>query len=140
MALEFQVPQFTEIEDKIVGPLTIKQFLYLAGGGGIVFIIYGLTGSIFLAVILGLPFAALAAALAFYRVNDQPFIKILENFIKFRFTDKIYIWKQPKPEQKPAEITPVKNTTITPSASQLPRNKLKELAWSLDIKEKRNGN
>ena len=32
--MRFQVPQFIEIESKIFGPLTFKQFIYLAGGGG----------------------------------------------------------------------------------------------------------
>ena len=32
--MQFQVPQFIEIEDKIFGPLTFKQFIYLAGGVG----------------------------------------------------------------------------------------------------------
>ena len=32
--MRFEVPQFIEIEDKIFGPLTWKQFIYLAGGAG----------------------------------------------------------------------------------------------------------
>ena len=38
--MQFQVPQFIEIEDKIFGPLTFKQFIYLAGGGGLCFLLY----------------------------------------------------------------------------------------------------
>ena len=38
--MRFQVPQFIDIEDKIFGPLTFKQFVYLAGGGGLAFLIY----------------------------------------------------------------------------------------------------
>jgi hypothetical protein len=38
--MRFQVPQFIEVEDKIFGPLTVKQFIYLAGGAGLVFILY----------------------------------------------------------------------------------------------------
>ena len=40
--MRFQVPQFIEIESKIFGPLTLKQFIYLIGGGGIIFILYAL--------------------------------------------------------------------------------------------------
>ena len=32
--MQFQVPQFVEVEDKIVGPLTLKQFLYVGGAVG----------------------------------------------------------------------------------------------------------
>ena len=37
--MQFQVPQFIEIEDKIIGPFTVKQFIYLVGGAGMDFII-----------------------------------------------------------------------------------------------------
>jgi hypothetical protein len=29
--MQFRVPQFIDIEDKLFGPLTFKQFIYLAG-------------------------------------------------------------------------------------------------------------
>jgi len=40
--MQYQVPQFIEIEDKIFGPLTLKQFLYLAGGGGLCLLFFTL--------------------------------------------------------------------------------------------------
>ncbi len=33
--MRFEVPQFIDVEDKIFGPFTFKQFLYLAGGAGL---------------------------------------------------------------------------------------------------------
>ena len=38
--MRFQVPQFIEVEDKIFGPLTLKQFIYVFGGGGLCFVFY----------------------------------------------------------------------------------------------------
>ena len=38
--MDYQVPQFIEVEDKLVGPLTFKQFVYLAGGAGICVILF----------------------------------------------------------------------------------------------------
>src|SRR3989338_4835230 len=79
---QFSVPQFIEVEDKIFGPLSLKQFIYILGGVAAVFIIYvfvGMLGVIF----LGLPIAGLAAALAFYKVNNQPFIKVAANAISY---------------------------------------------------------
>jgi len=32
--MRFEVPQFIEVEDKIFGPFTWKQFIYLMGGEG----------------------------------------------------------------------------------------------------------
>jgi len=33
--MQFNVPQFIETEDKLIGPFTLKQFLYLAAGGAL---------------------------------------------------------------------------------------------------------
>ena len=38
--MRFQTPQFIEIEDRIFGPLTLKQFIYLAGSAGLAFLFY----------------------------------------------------------------------------------------------------
>ena len=131
MALEFQVPQFIEVEDKIFGPFTLKQFLYLAGGAGAIFLLYTFL-PIYLMIVFAIPVGGLSFALAFYKVNEQPFVKYMENAIGFNLGSKIYIWRQPEPEKKAVEIK--KEPVIM--APELTRNRIKELAWSLDIKEK----
>src|SRR3990172_12458701 len=40
LRMQFQVPQFIEIEDKIFGPLTFKQFIYVAGGAGACYLLW----------------------------------------------------------------------------------------------------
>ncbi|MBU3925592.1 PrgI family protein [Patescibacteria group bacterium] len=135
--MRFQVPQFIEVESKIFGPLTLKQFIFLAGGAGIVFIIYALTNSLFLAALLSSPFAAISLALAFYKMNNQPFIKTMENAFNYFVSSKIYVWKK-MPEQK----TVLKSAEKKQETSQeiyvpkLTESKLKDLSWSLNIKEK----
>lgn len=83
--MRFQVPQFIEVEDKIFGPLTFKQFIYLAGGGGMIAILFTLLPKI-LAFFVSLPILAVALALAFYRVNNRPFISTMESFFKYLIT------------------------------------------------------
>src|SRR3989344_2251074 len=102
--MRFQVPQFIEVEDKIFGPLTFKQFIYLAGGAGGCFLLFALLPN-FIAVILSAPVAALGGALAFYRYNDKPFIHFVEAFFKYSLTNKLYIWKKEdkSPLRRPAE-------------------------------------
>jgi hypothetical protein len=133
--MRFQVPQFIEIEDKIVGPLTIKQFLYLAGGAGMCFIAYNFLPFI-LSVMLIAIIGALSASLAFYKYNNKPFIDLLESGFQYYTGNKLYIWK--KRERVPT-ITPEKNTP-TPQVyvPRLSESKLKELTWSLDINENTN--
>jgi hypothetical protein len=133
--MRFQVPQFIEIEDKIFGPLTLKQFIYLAGGAGISFTIYRVIGSFIVAFLPIAIIMAFSAALAFYKVNNKPFIYIVEAAFKYFFSSKLYIWK--KEERAPAkEATPEEAkkyaSVMVPKISD---SKLKDLTWSLDIKE-----
>lgn len=91
--MRFEVPQFIEIEDKIIGPLTWKQFVYLAGGAGILVMFY-LTLPFIVFVILGLPFGTLAASLAFHRVNNRPFSIFIESFVNYFTKGKLYLWRR----------------------------------------------
>lgn len=91
--MRFQVPQFIETESKIVGPFTLGQFLYLAGGGVLIFILQFFV-SLPVLVITGLPIAALALALAFYKVDDVPFPKFLLMALSFASGPKKYIFNK----------------------------------------------
>jgi len=126
--MRFQVPQFIDIEDKIFGPFTFKQFIYIAGGAGICFVIYN-SLPFFIAVLLIIPVGVFAGALAFYKVNNQPFINVVESYIGYAFQSKLYIWKKApkKKETKKELIAPV--STIP----KLSGSRLKDIAWSLDV-------
>ncbi len=131
--MQYQVPQFIEVEDKIFGPLTFKQFLYLAGGAGASVLFFTLL-PLWPAVIVSLPFVALALALAFYTINDRPFIDVLEHAISYYISGKLYLWKQRS--ELPQTQAPVQAATTVPSAPKISESRLKELAWSLNIKDR----
>ncbi|MDB5238819.1 MAG: seg [Candidatus Parcubacteria bacterium] len=136
--MRFQVPQFIEVEDKIFGQLTLKQFIYLAGGGGLSFLIYTIVGNIFIAAIPILIVMAVVIALSFFKVNNRPFINTVEAAFKYWVGGKLFIWKKedkPKPQTSQAALREARNFAgvMVPKISD---SKLKELSWSLDIKEK----
>ncbi len=134
--MRFQVPQFIEIEDKVVGPLSIKQFVYLAGGAGMVFVAWRFL-PLFLAILVIPIVGSLALALAFYKFNNKPFIDLLESGFSFYTGEKLYIWKKQDKKIEPKEAGAPK----APAQIYVPRlsdSKLKDLAWSLDINEKVN--
>ena len=91
--MRFAVPQFIDIEDKIIGPFTWKQFIYLAGGVGFAGVLF-LTAPFFVFMLAGIPIAGLASALAFYRVNSQPFAHFLESMASYFSNAKLYLWEQ----------------------------------------------
>ena len=137
--MRFQVPQFIEVEDKVFGQLTVKQFIYLAAGGALGFIVWSILPiPSLIKIILILPVLAFAAALAFYKVNNKPFINIVEAAFKYYLASKLYIWKRtPKKlgsvqSENPQKTVDQYKSILVPKVSE---SKLKDLTWSLDIKE-----
>ena len=133
--MRYQVPQFIEIEDKIIGPFTIKQFVYIAGGVGMAFIVYKFV-FFYLAILLIPAIIGLSLALAFYRVNNKPFIDFLEAAFMFYTRQNLYIWKKEEKAATATEKAPVEAKQIY--VPRLSDSKLKELSWSLDINENLN--
>ncbi len=133
--MQFQVPQFIEIEDKIFGPLTIKQFIYLAGGVGLSFTLFKFL-PIFISIFLIIPIIALSSALAFYKPNKRPFILALEAGFRFLSGTKLYIWKKEPKKIEKEEEKPKSDPIAEMNIPRLSDSKLKDLSWSLDIKDK----
>jgi hypothetical protein len=135
--MEYQVPQFIEVEDKIFGPFTLKQFIYLAGGAGVCAIAFFYLPLIF-AIIVGIPIAAFAGALAFYRVNNKPFEEILEAGFTYFTGGRLYLWKkEPKSAKEEEALARAAMPRVEPNTRPklgLTSGKLHDLAWSLDIK------
>lgn len=91
--MRFEVPQFIDIEDKIFGPLTWRQFIYVGGGGGIAVALFFIAPFIVFALV-GIPVAALTFLLGFYPVNNQPFSIFLESAVSYLRGTKLYLWKK----------------------------------------------
>ncbi len=133
--MRYQVPQFIDVEGKIVGPLTLKQFVYVAGGAGMCFVIYTYVPFI-IAIMLIAVVAPLSLALAFYKINNKPFIDFLESAFMFYTKQNLYIWKkEQKKVVKAEEMAKDPNKVFVPRLSD---SKLKEMSWSLDVNENLN--
>ena len=91
--MRFEVPQFIDIEDKIFGPFTWKQFVFLAGGVGIAVVLF-LTTNIIVFTIFGLPIGGVAVLLAFYKINNRPFSRFLESVVQYFSKKRLYLWKK----------------------------------------------
>lgn len=91
--MQFPVPQFTDVEDRIIGPLTIKQFGILFGAGTLVFLSYTISGKnilvgLFFLVFVGLP----AIGLAFVKINGRPLYNNLLYFLEFILSPKFLVF------------------------------------------------
>lgn len=129
---QFQVPQFITIEDKVIGPFTLKQFGFLAGGALLIVFLRTIFVGLFLymsASIIG----ALALALAFLKINDQPFPAVVKNAMFFIFRPRLYTWKKGKSAKVAGSGHAPKNEPEVKVIPKLSVSKLEDLSWSLDL-------
>lgn len=136
--MQFQVPQFIDVEDKIIGTLTIKQFLYLAGGMGLAYLSFRFVP--FLGIFLALVFAGFGAMLAFYKFNNKPFIFLLESAFNYIRGTRLYVWrrheKKTETELDLSNFKPTKHAVRGVPLSATTSNRLNDLTWSIDMKQK----
>jgi hypothetical protein len=97
--VQYKVPQNIDLEDKIVGPFTMKQFIYLLVAGGIAygwwnFLSQRYVGFMPAFLLVAAPVGLLGVALALVKVNDRPFEIFLLNLFRFIFMPKRRVWKE----------------------------------------------
>lgn len=130
--MRYQVPQFIDVEDKLFGPLTFTQFAYVIGGVGAAFLIFQLWGFL-LAVLIGGPILAFGLALAFVKINNRPFIHVVQSASNYFLNSRLYLWRKEDKKKKARAQTDLPQETAL-STPKLTEGKLKEIAWALDIK------
>ena len=133
--MQFQVPQFIEVEDKIFGPLTFKQFIYLLGGVGGAYLAWR-AFPLAVAAPFIIAVGGFAAALAFFQFNGRPFILGLESAFYFILRSKLYLWNNQKKQSKAPAVKTVSPRSSEVYVPKLSDSKLHDLAWSLDIQER----
>lgn len=104
---QHSVPEnIMDVEFKLFGSLTAKQFGYILGGGVlalVLFFVFKEMGSMLLAWIFAGLSVILGLSLALIRINDQPFEIWLGNFLAAMFTSQKRIWKKEK--KKPEALS-----------------------------------
>ncbi len=132
--MQFEVPQFIEIEDKIFGPFTWRQFLYLGGGGGMCVVLF-LTLPFIVVIIPITIIGAFTAALAFYPVNNRPFSHFLEGMYNHYRRERLYLWQQKREIVHKEQFAP--STTVraplTPTPYNSQRADITSLARRLEL-------
>jgi len=97
--MRFQVPQFIETETKIVGPLTWKQFIWVALGVGLLLLLFRLLAGpllVFVSVIV----IAVFGGLAFLRIGEVTLIEYLIRALGFALGPKKYFFKKETQENQ----------------------------------------
>ncbi len=132
--MQFAVPQFTEVEDKLIGPLTLKQFLFLLATGGVILFFWSILGLSLFFFLFSLPVLVLGLALAFGKMNGRPMFNYLGAFITLVTRPQVRVFKREEPN---VVIHMKKNEPqqVAQPVNQEPaESRLKKLAYLLDQK------
>lgn len=91
--MQYQVPQFIDVEDKIVGPLTLKQFFWVAAAFLIDFLAF-FTLRFFIWIIFASIVAIVAMMFAFFKYNGRPFSTLLLSLFRYFWRPRRYTWQK----------------------------------------------
>jgi hypothetical protein len=132
MPQQFVVPQFLDVETKIIGPVTGRQFLILLVTLLVEFIIYRIFLNLIAIIALGIPVLGIGITFAFAKVNGQPFHYIVLSMIQTLRRPMVRVWDKTisdaqlkammKTEETPAP------TPQVPKKAPLERSRLSELS------------
>ncbi len=119
---QFTVPQFLDVEDKIIGPITTRQFLIMLVGTIAVAAFWNLFDfSLF--VTLTIIDALICFILGFIKINGRPFHFFILNFIQTIKKHRLRVWQQgttqyigdEEVEIRQVENIPTKNVNLKSS-------------------------
>lgn len=133
--MQFHIPQYIDIEDKLFGPLTLKQGIYVAGGLGAAYLVFRLIPYVAISGPIILAIGLLTWALGFYPKEKlgRPFIEILEAALSYAMKDKLYTWKKTPKEPTLEKNEDFISATATPMTPTIRTGTLSSKSFGLDV-------
>ena len=136
--MRFTIPQFIEHEPKIVGPLTLRQFTYIAIPGAICFVLYFISTSFIFytaCIVLG----GMGLAFAFLKVDNISLPTLIVNFFKYTLSPKMYLWRRKGAKKEVFEEVVIRKEKIP--EDELPLkiggdSRLKKMKTKIETKSK----
>lgn len=126
----FMVPQFIDVEDKIFGPITTRQFVISLVGMILIFILYKLL-AFWWFTFFGLLILAVTGTLAFGRVNGQPFHFFLLNLLQTFRRPRLKVWEKTRTDGELRaflQAAPERVAPPPPRKAPLTTSRLQELS------------
>lgn len=137
--MQFPVPQFTDVEDKIIAGLTFKQFAIVFGAAVFTFIIYTISKNIPVTIVVGIFTGIPALALVFGKLNGRPLYASAGNFIQYLFGAKVYVYHKEGKDFSEEQIQLPVPTEVAPKDLKETAIKIKELNYLLQQQKSEEG-
>ena len=128
--MQYSVPQFLNVEDKIVGPLTGKQTLVMIMGFIVLIIAFTFFNIAFFAIISFLVIP-ITLAFAFWKPKGMTVSRLITNMINFYTSSHLYIWRR-EPNLRMYKMTQKKVSKDSFEEKKISKRRIRELAWLLD--------
>jgi len=136
---QFTVPQFIDVESKIIGPITTRQFLIFLGAATIIGVSYKIFDfALFLTI--GIVVFAVAGTFAFLKINGRPFHFFVLNLIQTWRRPSLRVWNHILGYvERPDAIDVVKEEKIIVKKEPFKSSRLADLALVVDTKGRYRG-
>jgi hypothetical protein len=92
--MQFSVPQFIEFESKIVGPLSLRQFAFIAIPALVSFVLFFVV-ILPIWIVIAIVLMSAGVSFAFIKVAGRPLYAVFLYALKFFWQPKILLWKSP---------------------------------------------
>lgn len=89
--MRFQVPQFIDTETRLVGPFTLKQFLWIASGAVLVFLLNFFLSPGYL-IAAGVIIMLIAVAFAYAKIEGMSLVSYLIKALVYMLSSKRYLF------------------------------------------------
>ena len=131
---QFVVPQFIDVEDKVIGPITVRQFIIMLVGGGLIFVAYKLADfALFLAEMVVI--SVLTFVFAFIKINGRPIHYFLLNLTQTSKRPKLRVWQKIFSSAELKTYTKTKKVKLPPeirTKNKVRASRLAEMALIVD--------
>ncbi len=130
--MRYKVPHNIDMQDRIIGPLTMIQFVEAVIGSGLAYICISSIPNV-LGIFLGIIIALFTLAVVFLKINERPFIHFLLSLVQFIINPKQRSWhKETRGSLNVQIIKSKKAAEKTINTKHLDRERIETLAHSID--------
>ncbi|MFA5069841.1 MAG: hypothetical protein WC528_01015 [Patescibacteria group bacterium] len=133
--MQFIVPQFIDVENKIIGPISVRQFITLLVGGLFIYVDYEIFFpiSFWLFAIIGVVLLGVSGTFAFLRISGRPFHYFILNLFNTFKEPRLRVWNKQTSQNdlkyKEEKIIP---PVVIPQKKPLSATRLAELSLLVD--------
>jgi len=137
--MKYQIPQFIEVENKILGPLTFRHILIFLGIGGVLWVLWLFLKPLYW-IAIALPTVLLTIFLSFAKINGRSSTSFFNSIFQYVLGAEEYVWKRQEKEEffssPPKRLSLQEARLKTPKEKALrPEEKIQTLAQRLDKTE-----